>query len=78
MLLGFRPARFRPARFVQHSKVCCSAENTHLKLLDRAVSGAWFLARDVFECGIAHRRSVAVDVHRRCCTRSGVTRYAPS
>ena len=42
------------------SVVWCSAANTHLKLLDRAVSGAWFLTGGVFECDIAHRRSVAV------------------
>ena len=35
-----------------------SAADTHLKLLDRAVSGARFLAGGVFECDIAHRRSV--------------------
>ena len=34
--------------------------NYRLKLLDRAVSGARFLTRDVFECDISHRRSVAV------------------
>ena len=33
---------------------------THLKLLDFAVSGARFLTGSVFECDIAHRRSVAV------------------
>ena len=32
----------------------------HLKLLDRVVSGARFLTRGVFECDLAHRRSVAV------------------
>ena len=42
------------------SAVWCSAANTHLKLLDRAVSGARFLTGGVFECDIAHRRSVAV------------------
>ena len=42
------------------SAVWCSTANTHLKLLDRAVSGARFLIGGVFECGIAHRRSVAV------------------
>ena len=42
------------------SAVWCSATDTHLKLLDRAVSGAWFLTWGVFECDIAHRRSVAV------------------
>ena len=38
----------------------CSAADTHLKLLDRAVSGARFLPGGVFECDIAHRRSAAV------------------
>ena len=42
------------------SAVWCSAADTHLKLLDRAVSDARFLTGGVFECGIAHRRSVAV------------------
>ena len=42
------------------SAVWCSAADTHLKLLDRAVSGAWFLTGGVFECDISHRRSVAV------------------
>ena len=39
---------------------CSAAADTHLKLLDRAVSGAWFLTGGVFECDISHRRSVAV------------------
>ena len=42
------------------SVVWCSAADTHIKLLDRAVSGARFLTRGVFECDIAHRRSVTV------------------
>ena len=42
------------------SAVWCSAADTHLKLLNRAVSGARFLTAGVFECDIAHRRSVAV------------------
>ena len=42
------------------SAVWCSAADTHLKLLDRAVCGALFLTGGVFECDIAHRRSVAV------------------
>ena len=42
------------------SAVWCSATDTHLKLLDRAVTGARFLTGGVFECDIAHRRSVAV------------------
>ena len=40
--------------------VWCSAADTHLRLLDRVVSGASFLTRGVFECDLAHRRSVAV------------------
>ena len=40
--------------------VWCSAADTYLKLLDRAVSGAPSLTGGVFECDIAHRRSVAV------------------
>ena len=46
--------------------VRCSAADTHHKLLDRAVSGAWFLSGVVFECDIAHRRSVAVLYKIRC------------
>ena len=42
------------------SAVWCSAADTHLKLLDRAVSGTRFLTGGVFECDISHRRSVAV------------------
>ena len=38
----------------------CSAADRHLRLLDRAVSGARFLTGGVFECDIAHRRSGAV------------------
>ena len=37
-----------------------SAADTHLKLLDRVVSGACFLAGCLLECDIAHRRSMAV------------------
>ena len=40
--------------------VWCSAADTHLKLLDRVAIGARFLTGGVFECDIAHRRSVAV------------------
>ena len=40
------------------SAVWCSAADTHLKLLDRAVSGAWFLTGGVFECDIADCRSM--------------------
>ena len=42
------------------SAVWCSAADTHLKLIYRAVSGARFLTGGVFECDISHRRSVAV------------------
>ena len=42
------------------SAMCCSAAGTYLKLLDHAVSGAQFLTGGVFECDIAHHRSVAV------------------
>ena len=42
------------------SAVWCSAADTHLLLLHRAVSGARFLTGGVFECDIYHRRSVAV------------------
>ena len=36
------------------SAVWCLAADTHLKLLDREVSGASFLTRGVFECDLAH------------------------
>ena len=42
------------------SAVWCSAADTHLRLVDRVVNGASFLTGGVFECDIAHRRSVAV------------------
>ena len=42
------------------SAIWCWAADTHVKLLDRAVSGAWFLTGSVFECDISHRLSVAV------------------
>ena len=42
------------------SAVWCSAADKLLKLLDRAVSVARFLTGGVFECDIAHRRSVAI------------------
>ena len=37
----------------------CSAADSHLKLLDRVVRSAGFLAGAVLECNLAHRRSVA-------------------
>ena len=55
MLPGFCRARLEYC-----SAVWCSAADTHLKLLDRAVSGARFVTGGVFECDIAHRRSVEV------------------
>ena len=41
------------------SAVWCSAADSHLKLLDRVVRSARFLAGGVLECNLAHRRSVA-------------------
>ena len=52
------------------SAVWCSAATTHLRLLDRLVSVASFLTGGVFECDLAHRRSVAVFC---MLYRSGVT-----
>ena len=34
----------------------CSAADTHLKLMDRAVSGARFQTGGLLECDISHRR----------------------
>ena len=42
------------------SAIWCSAADTYLKLLNRTVSCARFLTGGVFECDIAHRRSVAI------------------
>ena len=42
------------------SAVRCSAADTHLKLLDRVVSGACFLAGGVLNCNLSHRQSVAM------------------
>ena len=42
------------------SAVWCSAADTHLKLLNRVVSGACFLAGGVLNCSLSHRRSVAM------------------
>ena len=42
------------------SAVWCSAADTHLKLLDRVVSGACFLAGGVLKCNLSHRRPVEV------------------
>ena len=38
----------------------CSAADSHLKLLDRVVRSASFLAGGVLECNLVHRRSVAM------------------
>ena len=46
--------------FEYSSAVWCSAADTHLKLLYHEISGARFLTGGVFECEIAHRRSVAL------------------
>ena len=42
------------------SAVWCLAADTHLKLLDRVVSGACFITGGVLNCGLSHRRSMAV------------------
>ena len=42
------------------SAVWCSAADTHLRQLDRVVSGASFLTGSVFACDLPHRRSVSV------------------
>ena len=42
------------------SAVWCSAADTHLKLLDRVVSGACFLPGGVLNSYLSHRRSMAV------------------
>ena len=42
------------------SAVLCPAADTHLKLLDRIVSGACFLAGGVRNCNLSHPRFVAV------------------
>ena len=55
MLSGFCPAVLEYC-----SAVWCSAADSHIKLLDRAVSGARFLTRGVFCGDTAHRRSVSV------------------
>ena len=39
--------------------VLCSAADSHLKLVDKVVRSAGFLAGGVFNCNLAHRRSVA-------------------
>ena len=66
MLSGFCPASFRV--------LFCSVvlgSRTDIKLLDRVFSGASFLTGGVFECDLAHRRSVAVlcMLYKIRCTR---------
>ena len=51
---------FCPASFEYCSVVLCSAADTHLKLLNQAVSGARFITGGVSERDISQRRSVAV------------------
>ena len=41
------------------SAVWCSAADSHLKLLDKVVRSAGFLAGGVLDCNLAHRRSIA-------------------
>ena len=41
------------------SAVWCSAADSHLKILDKVVRSAGFLAGGVLECNLAHCRSVA-------------------
>ena len=64
MLSGFCPARIwsrDKSKFERDkSAVWCSAVDTHLKLLNRVVNGAGSLTGGVFQCDLAHRRSVAV------------------
>ena len=59
-LLGRWFQGFVPPVLEYCSTVMCSAADTHLKLLDLAVSVARFLTGGVFECDIALRRCVAV------------------
>ena len=55
MLLGFCFASFGIL-----FAVWCSAADTHLKLVDRVVSGACFIAGGVLNSDLSYRRSVAV------------------
>ena len=58
-LLGRCFRGFVPPALEYCSAVWCSAADTHIKQLYRAVSVARFLTGGVFECDIAHRRSVS-------------------
>ena len=53
MLSGFCPARL--SAVLQ----CDALQPIHTLPLDHVVSGASFLTKGVFECDLAHRRSVA-------------------
>ena len=48
---------FCPVSFGVCSVVWCSDADTHIKLLDRVVSGARLIIGGVFQCDIAHRLS---------------------
>ena len=48
-----------PAGLEYCSAVWCSAADSHVKLVDRAVRSGGFLAGGVLECNLAHRRFVA-------------------
>ena len=56
-LMAFVPS---PGARVTVVTVSPGARVTHLKLLDRVVSGACFLADRVLNCDLSHRQSVAV------------------
>ena len=56
MIDRFLGDAFGVLSFQYCSAVWCSAADTHLKLLDRAVSDARFLTGGEFECDVAHRR----------------------
>ena len=58
LLLRSFPSFFLPV-LEYCSAVWCSAADSHLKLLDRVVMSAGFLAGGVLECNLSHRRSVA-------------------
>ena len=60
LLLGRYFRGFVLPVLVYCSAVWCSAAGTHLRLLNRVVSGASFLTGGVFECDLAHCRSVAI------------------
>ena len=60
LLLGSRFRGFVLPVLEYCSAVWCSAADTHLRLLNRVVSGASFLTGGVFACDLAHCRSVSV------------------